>query len=83
MRRVVPRWESMRYDGSNGAEVCAFMTPPAELVSEEGGALVYSVQGFEVPVKTGDYVLRDGAEDPWGMVLSAEEYARRYVELPE
>lgn len=83
MATVVPRWDAMRYDGTNGAAVCAFMTPPAELVSEAGGALVYSVQGWEQPVKEGDYVLREGTESPWGMVLSAEEYKRRYVELPE
>lgn len=82
MKQVVPRWESMRYDGTNGDAVCAFMTPPADLVSEAGGLLVYSVQGYEQPVKTGDYVLREGSESPWGMVISAEEYARRYVELP-
>jgi len=83
MARVVPRVESKRYDGSNGGEICAFLTPPAELVSEEGGVLVYSVQGWEQPVKQGEYVLREGTESPWGTVLSAEEYAQRYVELPE
>jgi hypothetical protein len=83
MKRVVPRWESMRYDGTNGDEVCQFLTPPAELVSEANGVLVYSVQGWEQPVKQGDYVLRESTENPWGMVLSAEEYERRYVELPE
>jgi hypothetical protein len=73
----------MRYDGTNGLAVCTFLTPPAELVSEADGQLVYSVQGFEQPVKQGDYVLREGSESPWGMVLPAEEYARRYVELPD
>jgi len=83
MAKVVPRWDSVRYDGTNGTEICAFLTPPATLVSEKDGLLVYEVQGYEQPVRTGDYVLREGTESPWGSVISAEEYARRYRELPE
>lgn len=83
MARVVPRLESARYDGTNGAQICASLTPPATLISEEGGVLVYEVQGFEQSVSEGDYVLREGSESPWGTVVSAKEYAQRYVELPE
>ena len=83
MKRVVPRLDSVQYDGANGDVICQMMTPPAKKVSEADGVLVYEVQGFEQSVSQGDYVLREGLESPWGMVLSAEEYTRRYVELPE
>ncbi len=83
MKRVVPRLDALQYDGTNGDEICQMMTPPAVKISESDGRLLYEVQGFETPVNQGDYVLREGLDSQWGMVLSAEEYTRRYVELPE
>lgn len=81
--RIVPRWESMLYDGSNGDAICQFLTPPAEKISEEGGVLVYEVQGYQQPVNQGEYVLRSGASAAWGTVLTPQEYRDRYYELPE
>ena len=84
MKQIVPRWEAEQYDGTNGAFICgSFLTPPATLVSETDGVLIYEVQGYQRTVNLNDYVLRESSVDPWGSVMSPEEYAQRYAELPD
>jgi hypothetical protein len=84
MKRIVPRWESVQYDGTNGDFICGeFLTPPATKISEDGGVLVYEVQGYQRTVNLNDHVLREGSLDPWGSAMSPTEYAQRYYELPE
>ncbi|MEU0207338.1 hypothetical protein [Streptomyces canus] len=81
--KVVVLREAVPYDGTNGNFICnTFITPPARLVSETGGVLVYEVQEVQFTVNQGDYVMRESLNDPWAGVVSAAEYRDRYYELP-
>lgn len=81
--KVVVLREAILYDGTNGNYVCnTFITPPARLVSETDGVLVYEVQEVQFTVNQGDYVMRESRTDPWAGVVPAAEYQDRYFELP-
>ncbi|MFF9688994.1 hypothetical protein [Streptomyces sp. NPDC014623] len=81
---VVQLVESMLYDGTNGAEIIAWVGN-AELVEVgDDGALTMSVTAYgltyDIRTEVGWYVLRNNSMH-YGS-LSAEAYKRQYHELP-
>jgi hypothetical protein len=84
--RAVERWELLVYDGTNGDEILAFATPPLVKVSEANGVLVCMVEGYEddpYTIRTGSVVMRNRLKAQWPTVMSPEEYADRYYQLPD
>lgn len=82
---VVERLQAVRYDGTSGDWICGtWIAPPATKISEEGGVLVFEVEGVQMTVNEGDYMVRAGLSDPWGgAILPAEKFTNRYREIPE
>jgi len=81
MARVIYNFESIQYDGTNGAFICGTWMNVG-LISDDGQTLVYQALEGQVTVNLNDYVIRSGPEDQWGRSLSPERYAIEFYELP-
>lgn len=86
MPLVVPRYESMQYDGTNGPAVIDWLCGTAELVSDDGHELVLDVVGSQRTIAAGGWVIA-GAGGTDFRVFSTEatagDYAAYWLELPD
>ncbi|MFF9844606.1 hypothetical protein [Streptomyces sp. NPDC013740] len=58
---VVQRFESMQYDGTNGAELVAWLNGSADLVSDDGSHLVLLYVGSQRTLAVGDWAICGGS----------------------
>lgn len=82
---VTQRMLAVQYDGSNGADIAAWLDGP--LISEVDGVAVFHPAGsFQRTITTGDWVAARPAGPgmspaQFNGVLSPDEYATTYIEI--
>ncbi|MDX3527131.1 hypothetical protein P1P75_11925 [Streptomyces sp. ID05-39B] len=57
---VVPRYEAMQYDGTNGQAVVDWLKGTVELVSDDGNQLVVDFLGSQRTIPAGGWVIASG-----------------------
>ncbi|HET6875563.1 MAG TPA: hypothetical protein VFH70_12325, partial [Acidimicrobiales bacterium] len=57
---VVPRYESMQYDGTNGAALVEWLCGTVVLISDDGTELLVDYCGSERRLTVGDWAIASG-----------------------
>lgn len=85
MALVVERFESIQYDGTNGAHIADEWLVSARVVSETDAGMVLEIDGWpsvQYEVANNAYVIRYWDRN-FREVVPPEQYARRWVETPD
>lgn len=81
---ITQKFESMQYDGTNGAGIAEWLVD-ASFVSDDGETLTLEVPGWPNPdqrqVPKGYYVLCSGGRT-FSQAIPAESYLRDWTEIP-
>lgn len=83
MAYVVPRLESIQYNGSNGAALSQMVVASGYWTLNQGyvgGIRWIGAEGDRITIPDGGYLVHDGQGSFWGM--SADDYQARYHEIP-
>jgi hypothetical protein len=83
MPRVVPFIRSIQYDGTNGAYIAGVWATGVSLVSDTGTVLTALGDGQYQTVNLGEWVVTSYPGTPELQVMTEQQYADRYYELPE
>lgn len=79
---ITQRLEAMRYDGTNGAEVVAWLNGSADLLTDDGETLTLAYCGSEYPVPAGGYAIAGGTNHNFHAGIGPDDFAAAWVELP-
>lgn len=85
MPAVVQRFESMQYDGTNGAEVIDWLCGSVDLISDDGTALVVDFIGSPRTIAAGGWVVAAGGGTgvrAFYTEVTAADYANVWLEVP-
>ncbi|WP_329423977.1 hypothetical protein [Streptomyces sp. NBC_01268] len=84
MPLIVPRFESMRYDGTNGDEIVAWLNGSVDLVLDDGEQLIVNFIGSNRTILVGGWVIAGGTGAGRGFYTeqAAADYANGWAELP-
>ncbi|GGZ28073.1 hypothetical protein [Streptomyces nitrosporeus] len=81
---VVPRYESMQYDGTNGELLAEWALTATYVETFEDGTLSLLINNYglvyDQQVKVGWWALRSSGM--WQGAMSPEMYAREWAEIP-
>lgn len=79
---VTPKYESLQYDGTNGAHITGGWLAVTTLVSDDGQTLVFrNVEGSEYTLQVGDWVICAPGNRMFPQVVTAADYAAAWVEI--
>jgi len=80
--RVIFNFESLQYDGTNGAYICETFLAGVPLVSDNGQVLIWATPEYNNGCNLNEYVIRTGEDDIWGRSVTPERYAAEFYEVP-
>ncbi|MEV8623417.1 hypothetical protein [Streptomyces sp. NPDC051079] len=81
---VVQRYESIRYDGTNGADIVEWLNGSVDFVSDDGSHLVLNYVGSQRTLAVGDWIIAGGtgAFRGFSTEMTPDVYAGCWRELP-
>lgn len=72
---VTPKYESLQYDGLNGAYITGTWLSSITLISDDGATLVFrNVEGSTYAMQVGDWVIVTPADRVFPRVVTAADY---------
>lgn len=79
---VTPKYESIKYDGTNGAHITGTWLSGITPVSDDGQTLVFrNGEGSEYTVENGGWVICTPNNRMFPQVVTAAEYAALWVQI--
>lgn len=79
---VTLKYESIQYDGTNGAHITGTWLSSITPVSDDGQTLVFrNLEGSEYAVQAGDWVICTPGNRMFPQVVTASDYAALWVQI--